>query len=384
MHIVHMTSVHAWNDNRIFNKMCRSLAQNSKRVDLVAVMDENHDGKTVDGVVLHAVNKPHSRRERFMQTTPEVLKKAQSVESDLYHFHDPEFLPYIEKFRSLVRKPVIYDIHENYPAAILSKTWIPEISRFLVGKGFDLLERRKAAAVDGLIFAWPGIMERFESHSRKLLVNNYPYRDELNKNQDVIEKRVAGWFVYVGVLSPARGILEMIKAVGMGGNKYKLLLGGNWSSEEYRQKCQEERGWAFCDYKGYLDRKTMRELYANAQAGVIAFFPEPNHLYSIPNKIFEYMSAGLPVIASDLPTQRSIVEETGCGVVANAQSSVAIYDKMRWICEHPDEAAAMGKSGKQAVEDKFNWESEVLKLIAFYEEILTVNFFSEASVKNVT
>ena len=71
----------------------------------------------------------------------------------------------------------------------------------------------------------------------------------------------------------------------------------------------------------------MRELFGVAQAGLIAFHPEPNHFYSIPNKIFEYMSAGLPVIASELPMQRSIVEETGCGILADAKSANSIFTK---------------------------------------------------------
>ena len=222
-----------------------------------------------------------------------------------------------------------------------------------------------------MIVAWPKIMERFKYYPRKTLVNNYPYLNELQNIEGANQKeKHAGYFVYVGVLSPIRGILEMVRAIGMGGKGYKLILGGNWSSEKYKQKCMAEPGWSACEDRGYLSRQDMSDLFAIAQAGLIAFYPEPNHLYSMPNKIFEYMSASLPVIASDLPIQRSIVEETGCGVVADAKSPDSIFEKMRWIYEHPDEAAAMGRAGRQAIENKFNWESEVKKLIVFYEGFL--------------
>ena len=76
MHIVHMTSVHPWDDNRIFNQMCRTLALQGNDVHLVAVMDNNQDGMIIDGVTLHAINKPENRRERFLKTAPAVLAKA--------------------------------------------------------------------------------------------------------------------------------------------------------------------------------------------------------------------------------------------------------------------------------------------------------------------
>jgi len=371
MRIVHMTSVHPWDDNRIFNKMCRTLASQGIEVHLVAAMDDDYDGKIVDGVMLHAVRKPASRRERFLKTTPTVLVKARFINGDLYHFHDPEFLPYMDRFRTLVKKPVIYDVHEDYPAAILSKGWVPGFCRFPISKATDFFERKYAMKMDGIIVAWPKILERFPEHPRKILINNYPYRDELQGAEDALQKRDPGFFVYVGGLTPLRGILEMVRAVGMGGKAYKLILGGNWSSESYKQACQAEPGWAFCEYRGFLNRKEMRALYAGVHAGLIAFFPEPNHLYSVPNKIFEYMSAGLPVIASDLPVQRSIVEETNCGVVADAQSPASIFEKMKWIREHPEEAETMGKRGLKAVEQKYNWEVEMVKLTNFYKEVLT-------------
>ena len=370
MRIVHMTSVHPWDDNRIFNKMCRFLASQGNDVHLVAAMSERYDGKIIDGVTLHAVNTPVNRRERFLKTTPAVLEKAQLINGDLYHFHDPEFLPYISKFRSKALKPVIYDVHEDYPAAILSKGWVPKLYRPILSKIVNVLEKKMVTRVDGVILAWPKIIDRFPKHSLKVLINNYPYLKELQPIENKAIKRERGMFVYVGGLSPIRGVLEIIKAIALGGGQYKLILGGNWESEAYKQKCQTEPGWTFCEYRGFLSRKDMRDVLATVQAGLIAFFPEPNHRYSVPNKIFEYISAGLPVIASDLPMQRSIVEETGCGVVADARSPLSIFEKMQWIYNNADKAAEMGNAGRRAVEEKFNWESEAKKLKSFYEEIL--------------
>lgn len=370
MRVVHMTSVHPWDDNRIFNKMCRTLARKGIEVHLVAAMDDIYDGVLIDGVILHSVRKPAHRWERFLKTTRAVLAKARLIHSDLYHFHDPEFLPYISKFRTAVNKPVIYDVHEDYPAAILSKDWLPQLTRPFVSRVVGIFEKNVVMKIDGVIAAWPKIIDNFKHFPRIILINNYPYIDEL-QCPDIIEAndRQRGCFVYVGVLSPIRGILEMIKAVALANGKFKLILGGNWTSDDYKKKCQAEPGWAYCEYKGYLGRDSMRDLYATVQAGVIAFLPEPNHQYSVPNKIFEYMSAGLPVIASELPMQKSIVNEAKCGVLADARDPDAIYKQMCWIYENSFDAAAMGQRGKKAVEQIYNWDFESMKLVKYYEMI---------------
>jgi glycosyltransferase involved in cell wall biosynthesis len=371
MRVVHLTSVHPWNDNRIFNKMCRSLALAGHDVHLVAVMDKMQHGTIVDGVTLHPICSPRNRCERFLITTPTVLSEALRINGDLYHFHDPEILPYIVRARSEISKPIIYDIHEDYPAAMLRKHWMPKLFRPLMSYFTDLFERKGVARIDGLIAAWPKIYERFEGHPRRIIINNYPYASELRKNQVPGMTGRTGYFAYVGVLSKARGILEMIRATDIGGIGYRLMLAGNWSPLEFEKECRAERGWRNCEYKGYLTRKDIRDLFASVQAGLIAFHPEPNHLYSVPNKIFEYISAGLPVIASDLPMQREIVEKFGCGLIADPTSPNSIHEKMRWIHEHPNEAIEMGAAGRRAVKDKLNWENEFSKLIEFYRVIST-------------
>jgi len=369
MRVVHMTSVHRWDDNRVFNKMCRSLAQIGHEVHLVAVSKNNLDGKVIDGVKLHSIKPPKNRWKRFAKATPAIFSRALDISGDLYHFHDPEFLPYLILFRHKISKPFIYDIHEDYSAATFSKNWVPIIFRVILSRIVDILEKRLIRSVDGLIVAWPKIKERFLNHPKLVIINNYPYKDELFTYENNACKRQKGYFVYVGVLSKIRGILEIIRAVNLGEGKFKLFLAGNWSPKEFEYECRTEDGWKYCEYKGYLGREDIRQLFSRAQAGLIAFHPKPNHLYSVPNKMFEYMSAGLPVIASDLPMQRKIVKEIGCGLIADSMSHIAIYKMMQWIYEHPYKAREMGFNGRRAVESKFNWETEVMKLIRFYKTI---------------
>ena len=103
------------------------------------------------------------------------------------------------------------------------------------------------------------------------------------------------------------------------------------------------------------------------------FYPEPNHIDVQPNKMFEYMAAGLPVIASNFPHWREIIEGAGCGLLVDPLDPEAIAAAMKWILDHPAEAEAMGQRGRQAVEKKYNWESQSLQLLEIYNRLFFRN-----------
>jgi len=131
-------------------------------------------------------------------------------------------------------------------------------------------------------------------------------------------------------------------------------------------------GWQRVDFRGWCGRDELRRILAEAALGIVTFLPAPNHIESQPNKLFEYMSAGLPVIASDFPLWRKIVEAANCGLLVDPRDPAAIARAIDWLLEHPTQAQEMGRRGQQAVAARYNWDHEVQALLKMYRGLLRV------------
>lgn len=365
--IVHLTSIHPHDDIRIFLKMCRSLASVGHDVHLVAPRSDTSEVELCGSVTIHPVIPSCNRFERMTATVKEVLRIACTLEGDMYHFHDPDFLRYAPEFQKKIDRPFVYDAHEDYRLGILDKEWIPKFIRLPVAWRFGRIEDRESRCLAGVIAATPAIAERFEGHPGLATIQNFPLRHELSSNTHDVST-IKKHFVYTGVVSEQRGAREMSEAVSLLGEQINLAVAGRFASDSLQTECINLAGNHLKNC-GFLDRPALRDLFAESLAGLVLFHPLGNHVRAQPNKLFEYMSAGLPVIASDFPLWRSIVDEAGCGLLVDPLDPHCIAKAMQWIIEHPIEAAEMGNRGRVAVLEKYNWETEFPKLLAFYEKI---------------
>jgi glycosyltransferase involved in cell wall biosynthesis len=360
--IAHLTSVHARHDTRIFLKQCQFLANSGYEVYLV-VADGMGDEER-EGVQVLDVGKPRGRLGRMLGTTRRVLARAQEVDADIYHLHDPELVPV---GRSLKRrgKTVVYDAHEDLPRQILDKPYLPAPLRRAVSTLAGTYLYRVSRHLDGVIAATPAIRRAFEIRGvRAVAVCNYPLSGEMRL---VTAKAGSEQVCYVGALTKSRGIVELVNAIGHVKSGATLALAGRFLEDGLRDTVAALPEWNHVEELGFLDRSGVSNVLASSRAGLVTLHPTPAYVDSLPVKMFEYMSAGIPVIASDFPLWREIIEDAGCGLLVDPLDPSSIAAAVEWILEHPEQAEIMGRNGRDAVMSKYNWEEEGSKLLALYE-----------------
>lgn len=369
MRVVHLTSVHSHHDIRIYQKMCRSLARHGYEVHLVAPWDGRGSIQGADGVHMHSVAKPTTRRERFRKTREEVYQKGLALQGDFYHIHDPELLPVGRRLKRHAHALVIYDSHEDARAALRDKPWLMRGSRRAVSRVYGLYEDWSVAQLSGVISATPAIGRRFARHPGHATIKNYVLAGEFAPHDDVwnmAEPRC----LYAGVMTRERGIHEMIDAIALCGDRSQLLLAGRWDSAEIQRQAQGREGWKQVQCCGELPRDRLAQMMRAAHIGLLLFHPLANHINAQPNKLFEYMAAGLPVIVSHFPLWVDLVTKAQCGIAVDPRSPTEIAQAIRTLSHDPELAREMGRNGRKAVETIYNWSIEEKKLVAYYGKML--------------
>ena len=363
MKIVHLTSVHPVGDTRILHKEAATLAAAGHQVVLVAAAERE---TTIRGVRVRAVARPKGRLGRMSWTAAQVLRAALAERADVYHFHDPELIP-VGLCLKLAGRRVIYDVHEDISAQIRSKPWIRPGLRRLVAAAVTALEGGAARLFDAIVIANPLHAPRFPA-ATTVVVRNLPDLAEFPAAREV-EREPA--LMYVGSLTRVRGVFEMVQAMALlpASCPARLWLGGRFAEPDLEAACRAQPGWARVDALGWLDRTQVAERLARARIGVVLLHPTPQHHTSYATKLFEYMAAGLPVVAADLPINREIVDQAGCALLVDPLDPAAAARAILWLIEHPAEAEAMGRRGRTAVEQHYTWQTEARALLRLYDRL---------------
>ncbi|NLF71264.1 MAG: glycosyltransferase family 4 protein [Candidatus Anammoximicrobium sp.] len=369
MRIVHVTSVHPWDDSRIFFKMCRSLAEAGFEVHLVVPRSQAPATERREGVVIHAVPVPRTRRQRILRTVPQVRRTAAALDGDIYHCHDPELAPVLLSLKGPGRS-VVYDVHEDVPKDILLKQWIPRWLRPVASRLAALVLRQVGRRLDAVVAATPTIAGRFPN-CRTAVIRNYPLLGELCDGDARPWSERPNLVAYIGGLTRARGIPQAAAAMQQlpGSLAARLALAGEFEDAALQAQILSGAAAGGVDFHGWLDRQGVKTLLARARVGLVALLPTPTYVDSLPIKLFEYMAAGIPVVASDFPLWRQIVSDAGCGLLVDPCEPREIARAVQWLLEHPDEAERLGRQGRNAVQRSLNWDGELKNLIDLYQAI---------------
>ncbi len=366
-----ITSVHPPFDTRIFHREAKTLKNAGYNVTLIAPHDSH---ETVDGINLIPIPKSKNRLARIFRSLG-LWRLAYKVEADIYHFHDPELLPAMVILRLLKRKPVIYDVHEDYAAVAMDRHWLPLSVRRFVGFCFYVVETICIRFFQGIIYTTVPIGNRYRSFKNHLVrLDNYPAKATFHGKSDSPAKTTV---VHVGVLAETRGILQLIQAFALLHAEYpkaSLVLIGPCRPSKFADKMSSFINELKLDreikVKPAIPYQEVKEALSQGQIGVISLLPYPNHLVALPNKLFQHMAIGSPIVASNFPLMKEIIDEVDCGLLIDPTRPEEIAKAIKYLLDHPEEARTMGARGHKAFLQKYNWETTSISLTNLYDDLL--------------
>jgi len=368
MKVCHVTSLHPPFDVRIFHKECGTLAQAGYDVTLLAQADWRE--KVVGGI--RVLGLPGiARRYHRPRLWRLIVSQVEWLKPDIVHFHDPELLliaPFLRPAR------LVYDCHEPTAETMLVRRWIPSPLRYPVSRLIAFLEPVLARWTDAIVVTEDSHIEPFQKCGRPVvLLYNFPPLSNLGIACHGDEKTI----LHVGTLSEGRGagtMIEAMKRVVQRVPGARLLLVGSFGC--LADEIELRHLIAVCGLEetvvlaGWVPFSELPKWFVQSDIGLVPWHTKKKFPPQvIPTKMFEYMSFGLPVVASNRLTIRRFMDGLDCGLLVEPGDPPALAEAIEYLLSRPAEARRMGERGRQAVEERYHWEAEGEKLVALYRQL---------------
>ena len=368
MKICHITTVHSRYDIRIFWK--EAISASKAGFDVTIILNDSYEDEVKNGVKIISIRQSCKNRVSrifSISVNKKVLKKAISLKADIYQFHDPELLHLGIKLKSLGYN-VIYDVHEDVPHQILVKEWLPKISRKLISLIFEIYENRYIKQFSAIVVPTPHIMDRCIRLNQSVWqVCNFPSIKEIKFSD--INYSNKNPTCYIGDLSVTRGLKQILAATAMAGVKLKLC--GEFHPKSLKDELSHD--FDHFEYLGFLNRNEINLLLSNSSIGFVTLLNTPNDANSYPIKMFEYMAAGIPVISSNFPLYKKIIEENNCGICVDPTDIFEISKAIRKIVDNEKYAHELRTNGYLNIIQSYNWEDQSQNLFACYSQMDNIN-----------
>jgi glycosyltransferase involved in cell wall biosynthesis len=369
LRVAHLTSDHAALDSRIFYKECRSLARAGYQVFLLGPHAKDAE---IDGVRIKAIRPPRTRWSRLSITLGQLWREAVRVDAEVYHLHDPELLP-LGLWLRRRGKAVIYDVHDDFPALASIAHYLPFPGPLRRVPPYFLyrLEKFASPRMSAIVAADETLGVRFAALNENcVIVHNLPQPEELAPPVPLGWELRSNAVAYVGTFALWRGLREMVLAMDHLPKSLDctLFLVGPLSPQ-LREEIARLPGRERVQITGTLDRIGVREILSTVRAGLVILHPSPRVIRTWPIKIFEYMAAGIPVIASDFPLWRQLLGHPPSGLFVDPLDPKSIARAIEYVLTDSRAAEQMGQRGRRAVEEVYNWSTEERALLHLYQRI---------------
>lgn len=373
-----VTSVHPDFDARVW-RHATGLAALGIKVHLVCPWDVKQ-GEVIEDVHLHPFRRVTHRLARPLliplRMMPTVLSLLSAVR--LVHFHDIDILPYMALLALF--KPVVYHVHENYPEEMLVRSYrlLPNAIRPFL---FHLVRTGQwifSNVIRNVVLVVPSQRDDFRgSRLRIICMWNYASRD-LGKGRREDYRQRKNVISFPGSQYHENGSLILLHIASEVKKRVPDVIfrvtDRFHGAESFRQTFLYERNrLQLQDTVGLVPNvpapRIMDELNL-ARVGVNVALPVPKSIRAMPNKLFEYMAAGIPVVSFDYPYPRSVIEDARCGALVKPGHIIEFADRIVELLGNADVASQLGDNGARSFSEKYNWDAQLVEMLEYYHRVV--------------
>lgn len=387
-----VTLEHSPDDDRIFQKEARSLKAAGHELYILCLADPegkvwsmgkwsqlNQDHQlefSLEGIGVRAVTGPRNKLETLLKKgfrgpyIKRFVEAGKAIQPDVYHAHEPVSYYLSNQMARQNGAKVIFDSHESWIGGTFRERWI---------KRFHLQHLRYLITANSIT---RGHLLALNPHMATCEVYNYPQQSVFNYslNEAKFEKVI---IAHDGILPFNRGLMEMMEVLRILTSQYPnlvLRIVGTLKGQEkaYAKAKIKEYGLEnHLEVTGWIPYDEVPYYLQDCSIGLILKTPQPlNNLLGGPAiKLFNYFASGMAVVDAGLHESTRFLDYTQSGISIRQRSTLAIANAIAHLIDHPDLLKIYCRRSQEAFQ-KFNWEKEAEKLIAFYEnQILSDNTF---------
>lgn len=361
---------------RIYQRECRTLVNSGFDVSLIAhafpfdKIDSRIDFHSLGELPRDSFNLGIFNR---IERSSKAFDISKSIKANLIHYYSPEFIPWAGKLKKNKKIPIIFDCMEDFEAYFLIRDGIPKILRSTISLLVSKLLEYAARTSDAVIFSDQGTSKKFINSAKRIeVIHNFPdltifdpsLESPSKKNYDIVFNGA----VYKYTLTNCFNIdNELVKK----GYKLKWLFFGlnpeeKWVNDQLRLRRIHDR----FTFEGLIPQEEVPRKLQQARIGIIPLPDNEKFRNNIPQKLFEFMSLGIPVVMSDLPPSRELTGIEDCSKMVKPDDYLEYANAIISLLDNKSYCSDMAERAKTLIIEEYNWQMESKKLINLYNDLL--------------